>query len=98
MGNSDTDILNVAVSYAAKGWRVFTIGLIGSGQVNESLLQQIATNTGGQYSRLSTPQQLVSVYFEILGKVTGGNRQSTRNRTPAYPCCKHPPSRYRSFR
>ena len=80
VGNSDTDILNVAASYAAKGWRVFTIGLIGSGQVNESLLQQIATNTGGQYSRLSTPQQLVSVYFEILGKVTGGttiHRQTT---------------------
>lgn len=71
-GNSDAKILSAAASYAAKGWRIFTIGLVGSGSVDEALLQQIATNTGGAYSRLTSPDQLINVYFEIQRQVTSG--------------------------
>ncbi len=71
-GNSDAAILSVASQYAANGWRVFTVGLVASSSVDEALLRQIATSTGGQYEPLTSPDDLVRIYNTIQRKVTGG--------------------------
>lgn len=59
-----------AALYKQKGWKIYTIGL--GSDVDANLLTRIANETGGKYFPLSNPNQLVQVYFEILGAVAEG--------------------------
>lgn len=68
--NAGTNPSAVVPLYQAAGWPVYTIGL-GSG-VNQQMLQQIADATGGSYTHLSDPNDLIRVYFEIVGAILGG--------------------------
>lgn len=63
-----------ASCFAAQGWKVFTIGL-GSG-VNESLLQQIADQTGGTYRQLETATNLVCEFQQIRAQIEGADPSS----------------------
>ncbi len=69
--DGDGEYFNQAQLYHDKGWPVFTIGL--SGDANEALLRQIASETGGQYFSLTNPNQLSQVYFAIQAAVTGSD-------------------------
>ncbi len=57
--------------YANEKWGAYTIGL--GNATDENLLRQIAGKTCGQYYALSNPDQLVNVYFDILGLMTGAS-------------------------
>lgn len=61
---------NEAQLFASKGWKVFTVGL-GNG-VDENLLRQIANETGGQYTFLTDPQQLVTLYSNLNTAIASG--------------------------
>ena len=64
------DPSSVVSQYVNAGWPIYTIGL-GSG-INQQMLQQIADATGGTYTQLSDPNDLIRVYFEIVGAILGG--------------------------
>ena len=64
-GNTNTQILAEAQRAADNGIIIFTIGLIGTGGVDELLLQQIAILTGGIYLRATTANDLDAVYQQI---------------------------------
>ena len=49
-GGSEDDILDVAREAAADGIKIYTIGFGASGDLDETLLQEIARITGGSYS------------------------------------------------
>lgn len=59
---------NQANLYANRGWSIYTIGM--GDAPNESLLRNIAHNTGGRYFKLDSPSQLMQVYFDILNAAT----------------------------
>lgn len=52
----------------ASGTVIYTVGL--GGDVNDALLQQIATNTGGAYYKADTPEDIDPIFQQILVLVT----------------------------
>ena len=64
-GHSRTQILTQAARAAYNNIIIFTIGLIGTGGVNENLLIDIANTTGGTYMRATSASDLDSIYTEI---------------------------------
>lgn len=70
MHNTGIDPYGVIPLYQAAGWRIFAIGL--GADVDPILLRRMADDTGGAYFQLSDPQQLIPVYFEIIGTILGG--------------------------
>lgn len=58
--------------FANQGWPVFTIGL-GSG-VDRSLLERIATETGGSYLQLDSSTNLVCEFQQIRSQIAGLGR------------------------
>lgn len=71
--DGDGGYSNEATCFAAKGWRIFTVGL-GAG-VNSSLLHQIATQTGGTYQPVPSAFQLQCRFQQVRALAAGG--QST---------------------
>jgi len=59
------------LQYRDQGWPVYTVGL--GDNTGESLLQQIAADTEGQYIALTDPNQLQALYFEISQQIAGGD-------------------------
>jgi Mg-chelatase subunit ChlD len=57
------------MQFAAKGWRVYTVGL-GSDQ-DTALLRRIAQETGGKYYDSPTDSNLQDIYFDLAGRLTG---------------------------
>ncbi len=72
-GHSEAQILSEAQRAADNGITIFTIGLIGSGGVNENLLYKIANRTGGVYMRAQTAYDLEAIYELINQLVTMPN-------------------------
>ena len=62
-GQSDID-MGVVQEAAAEHITIFTIGF---GDVNDELLQSIADQTGGQYLRAETSDELLQVYHSLQG-------------------------------
>lgn len=60
-----------ANQFAQRGWPVYTIGL--GNTVDETLLQQIAQQTGGKYYHLSSADDLIDLYYEISVAVSGAH-------------------------
>jgi hypothetical protein len=63
------DYADQAAQYAAQGWKIFTIGL--GNDINQQLLEQIASETGGKYYFLTSADQLIQKYFEISQSASG---------------------------
>jgi uncharacterized protein YegL len=68
---------NEALLYQNKGWPVYTVGL--GFDLNPTLLEQIANQTGGEYFALTDPNQLKNVYFEIATQISGGSSLLSTN-------------------
>ena len=60
---------NAASAFASKGWPVFTIAL--TGDADEVLLRGIASQTGGQYYKAPTAQQLAEIFTRLRGAPKG---------------------------
>ncbi len=69
----DWMILNEARRAASSGIAVYTIGLIGSGDVDEDLLNDIADATGGVYLRATSPTSLDQIYQLVHRLVQGSD-------------------------
>ncbi len=64
-GHTDAMILSEAQRAADNGIVIYTIGLIGSGIVDEALLMEIARITGGVYMRALSAYDLEEIYILI---------------------------------
>lgn len=69
MTDGDGGYTNEATCFASKGWKVFTIGL-GAG-VNASLLQSIASATGGTYTGLGSAINLACTFQQVRAQIAG---------------------------
>lgn len=67
--DGDGDYVDEASCFARQGWPVFTIGL--SDSVDDVLLQQIATQTGGRYLKLDSTTNLVCEFQQIRAQIAG---------------------------
>lgn len=67
--DGDGSYSNQASCFADAGWPIYTIGL-GSG-VNQSLMNTIASQTGGQYLQLSESTNLVCEFQQIRAQIAG---------------------------
>lgn len=68
-GNSDASILELAEQAAGKGIKIYTIGFGSSSDLNESLLERIASVTGGTYSHedpLSVTSTSVGIFATMI--------------------------------
>jgi len=87
-GNTREEILSQAQRAADNGITIFTIGLIGTGGVNEYLLMDIANLTGGDYMRADNASVLEGIYDEISQEVqypdTAGRDNSVDAVLPDY--------------
>ncbi|MDO8669375.1 MAG: VWA domain-containing protein [Candidatus Buchananbacteria bacterium] len=54
-----------AVEAAALGYKIFTIGLGTAGEINETMLQNIANTTGAQYYHTDNGDDLSGIYDQI---------------------------------
>ena len=68
-GHTGPEILSQAQRAADNNIVIFTVGLIGTGGVNETLLREIANVTNGEYMRAENATVLESIYEEISQKV-----------------------------
>jgi hypothetical protein len=75
-GNSDSSILDLAQQAADKGIRIYTIGFGASGDLNESLLEQIASITGGAYAH-EDPSSVTSAAVGIFAMMTKAQLSAT---------------------
>jgi len=75
-GNSDQDILAIANKAKQKGVRIDTIGFGASGDLDESLLQEIADTTGGAYNH-EDPSSAVSASVGLFGSMMNAQLAST---------------------
>jgi hypothetical protein len=57
------------------GWPIYTVGLHVGGTAGETLLRDIAQDTGGQYFNLTDAGQLVAAYNDIRSRVQCGETQ-----------------------
>jgi uncharacterized repeat protein (TIGR01451 family) len=67
-GEYDEDLkyaLKKAEQSASQGFKIFTIGLGSNDDINETMLQKIATTTDAEYYHSPTQEELVSIYEEI---------------------------------
>ena len=85
-GQSDID-MDVVQEAAAENITIFTIGF---GSVNDELLQSIADQTGGQYLRAESSDELLQVYSSLQGII--GNTV-----TITYTVTEHVEEVYRYF-
>lgn len=70
-GKSSASKLNTLMQIAkTKNIRVYTIGLGDKGQLNEALLQQIASTTGGSYYHVQEDQDIGTAYQSIIDKIS----------------------------
>ncbi len=60
---------NQASLAAASGFKIFTIGLGNDGEINETMLQNIAAATGAAYYHAPTQNDLEAIYDSISGQV-----------------------------
>ena len=58
-----------AAEAAAAGIKIFTIGLGTNGEINQTMLQNIATTTGGQYYNAPTQNDLQAIYSTIATRL-----------------------------
>ncbi|NJL60162.1 MAG: VWA domain-containing protein, partial [Desulfobacteraceae bacterium] len=65
-GNGDYN--NEASLYQAKGWKIFTIGL--SDDVDEALLRKIASDTGGEYFKVTTEEAARNAITQIYQMIS----------------------------
>ncbi len=70
-GHSSSKILEQASRAAGQGIVIYTIGLIGSGMVDEQLLRDIASTTGGVYLRATSADALDGIYQLVHRLVQG---------------------------
>ncbi len=63
-----------AQCFASQGWQIHVFGL--SDNVDEALLQRIATETGGTYTQLDEVTNLVCEFQQIRSVIAGGVRSS----------------------
>lgn len=63
------DYANEVACYASQGWPVFTIGL--GYDVDQSLLSQIANQSGGRYLQLTSSTNLVCEFQRIRSQIAG---------------------------
>jgi len=70
-GHRRSDILAQAQRAAGHGIAIYTIGLIGVGEVDEPLLNDIANATGGVYLRATSPESLDAIYQLVHRLVQG---------------------------
>lgn len=65
-GSNESSALSQANLAAEKGITIFTLGL---GSVNEGLLKNIASITGGNYKYTPTSDELINMMTEIAGEI-----------------------------
>lgn len=65
VGNSDSSILDLAQQAANRDIKIYTIGFGSSGDLNEYLLQRMASITGGEYAH-EDPSSLTSATVGIM--------------------------------
>jgi len=70
--SSETKILSMLQKARDENIKIFTIGLGDKQQLNESLLQRIANETGGQYYHVNEKIELHEAYQSILTEITCG--------------------------
>ncbi len=61
--------LDKAQAAAALGYKIFTIGLGSDGEINETMLQQIASSTAAKYYHASNGTDLGAIYDQIAWEV-----------------------------
>ena len=61
---------NEAQMFADKGWPIYVLGL--GYDLDETLLQKIADDSGGVYIHLTDPNELRAIYHEIATEIAGG--------------------------
>ena len=57
--------IDKATEAAGYDYKIFTVGLGSNGEINESMLQEIATVTGGNYHHAPNGSDLTGIYDEI---------------------------------
>lgn len=70
--DGDGGYSNQSSCFSARGWKVFTIGL-GSG-VNQTLLRQIANDTGGTYQPVPNAASLQCEFQKIRATIAGATQ------------------------
>jgi len=61
--NTGTHPNQVVPKYKAKGWPIYTIAL--TGDADENLLKQIASETGGKYIKAEKAEDLLEIYNDL---------------------------------
>lgn len=60
---------NQATAAAALGYKIFTIGLGNDGEINETMLQNIANSTGATYYHSASQNDLEIIYHSIANQI-----------------------------
>ena len=71
VGGDAASVRTAAAEARNNGIRIYTIGLLGNGQVDELLLQDVARISGGRYYPSADPASLLRIFLEIAADVNG---------------------------